>query len=164
MSWMEKAEIDEIKKRLEKLEELLKPSILDYKKLVPKARLEKAHDNDSCADVFATSVNHEEAYIEYGTGLSFNIPKGHEIKAYARSSVSVTPLFLANGVGVVDEGYKGELILRFKVAHGYKTRRYDVGDKIGQIQLVRKTPFVLNEVNDVGTSSRGSGGFGSSGK
>lgn len=137
---------------------------LRYKKLVPEARLYRKHDEDSCWDVFATSVQHEEGYIEVGTGLAFDIPKGYEIKAYARSSISVTPLMLANGVGVVDEGYKGELLLRFKVFPHVRTRRYDVGDRVAQIQLVKKTKAVAIEVDDVNFSSRGSGGFGSTGK
>ena len=126
--------------------------------------LYKKHEEDSCWDVFATSVRQEEAYIEIGTGLAFDIPKGYEIKAYARSGVSVTPLILANGIGVIDEPYKGELLLRFKVIPYIKTRRYDVGDRVAQIQLQKKVKTRLVETDDIGSSTRGSGGFGSTGK
>lgn len=156
-----KERIEELEARLDEMDEM---PVLGYQKLVPEAKLFKKHENDSCWDVFATSVQQEHGYIQYGTGLKFEIPEGYELKVYPRSSVSVTPLMLANSVGVVDEGYKGELFLRFKVIPGINTRRYDRGDRVGQIQLVKKTKCVAEELESVSSSERGSGGFGSTGK
>lgn len=150
----------ELKKRLEA------PVELKYKLLSSEAKAPKlSHPGDSCFDVFATSsIGYEANYLEFGTGLSFDIPEGYELKVYARSSISTTSLMLANGVGVVDQNYKGELMVRFKAITPYTGHIYIAGDRIAQIQLVRKTPTVLTECTEVGQSTRGAGGFGSTGK
>lgn len=68
---------------------------------------------------------------------------------------------MANSVGVLDSGYRGELKLRFR---RQGPDDYQVGDRVGQI-IVLPFPYVeFDEVAELGTTSRGSGGFGSTGK
>lgn len=141
-----------------------KEIVLKYKKLHPEAKLIKKHKTDSCFDVVAVSgyKDNNHTYV-YHTGLSFDIPPGYEIKGYARSSISSKGLVICNSVAVIDEDYKGELILKFYAATGCELP-YEIGDRIAQIQLTKKTPTTLLEVDDVGNSDRGSGGFGSTGQ
>lgn len=137
------------------------------KKLVPEAKLPAyAKEGDAGMDVFATSMKFEDQYIEYGTGLAFEVPKGYVMLIFPRSSVSSKDEILANCVGVLDSGYRGELKLRFKrVAEIGKLKRdyYYTGDKIGQIVIIPYPTIEFEEVDNLSSSERGTGGFGSSG-
>ena len=154
----------DLEDRVKRLEE--SPlTVFKYKKLHPDAHLYKKHKSDSCWDVFATSKEEGTDFVEFGTGLAFDIPKGYEIKCYPRSSISNTPYILTNSVGVIDEDYKGEVKARFKILDKYiHLQGYEVGDRIFQIQLVKKVNAVPVETTDLLDSERGSGGFGSTGK
>lgn len=136
---------------------------LDSKAVIPAY----ANPGDAGMDVVATSVKFEENYIEYGTGLSFEIPEGYVMLIFPRSSVSKKDMILANCVGVLDSGYRGELKLRFKIV--YQAGRllrdfYNPGDKIGQIMIIPYPTIEFTEVDELSDSERGEGGFGSSGK
>ena len=60
-----------------------------------------AKPGDAGMDVVATSINVTDKYIEYGTGLSFEVPEGYVMLIFPRSSVSKYDLSLANAVGVL---------------------------------------------------------------
>jgi dUTP pyrophosphatase len=79
---------------------------------------------------------------------------------YPRSSISKTPLRLANSVGIIDAGYRGTLKVvvdntSFSVVHIKK------GDRLFQLCMPNLEPFdvVFGPVNR--TTERGEGGFGS---
>jgi len=81
---------------------------------------------------------------------------------YPRSSLSKTPLRLANSVGIIDSGYRGNLI---GVFDGINSGRVDPGDRLVQICAPGLVPIVVELVDDIDTNTeRGSGGFGSSGR
>ena len=128
-----------------------------------------AHSGDAGMDVVATSVNVTDDYIEYGTGLSFEVPEGYCMLIFPRSSNSKKDLILANSVGILDSTYRGELKLRFKkcyqpVIYGLVARTvYDVGDKVGQIMILPYPQINFTEVDSLSETERGDGGFGSTG-
>ena len=62
----------------------------------------------------AQTAEEKEKFLEYGTGLSFELPSNHVMLIFPRSSLSNKDLILANHVGVLDSGYRGELKFRFK--------------------------------------------------
>jgi len=135
---------------------------IKIKRLHPEAKIPSyANPGDAGMDVFATSKEEKEKFIEYGTGLSFELPSDHLILVFPRSSLSNKDLILANHVGVLDSGYRGELKLRFK-----KTGKdiYEIGDKIGQIIVMPFPKIDFEETENLSDSSRGQGGFGSTGK
>jgi dUTP pyrophosphatase len=66
---------------------------------------------------------------------------------------------LANAVGVIDSDYRGEIKFRFKYISG--TTKYNVGDRIGQIIIVPYPNIKFLEVDDLDSTQRGSGSFGS---
>lgn len=137
-----------------------------------------------------TGVDDNGEYIEYGTGLAIEIPEGYVGLVFPRSSVSKKDLFLANAVGVIDSGYRGEIKLRYKleqeydalvdwehptrvmsdvINYTYEDRKfyaniYAVGDKVGQMIILPYPQVELVEVNELASSDRGEGGFGSTGK
>lgn len=139
---------------------------IKLKKLNPEASLPtKAHDIDACFDLVALTerLDVENRYLEYGTGLSISIPSGFCGKIYPRSSIRNKDLVLSNSCGIIDAGYLGEIKVIFKGLIPVGARRYKVGDKIAQIKIEKVEEIKFVEVNDLGNSERGSGGFGSSG-
>jgi dUTP pyrophosphatase len=98
-------------------------------------------------------------FIEYGTGLAMSIPEGYVGLLFPRSSISKTGMMLANAVGVIDSDYRGEIKFRFKYISG--TTKYNVGDRIGQIIIVPYPNIKFLEVDDLDSTQRGSGSFGS---
>lgn len=146
-----------------------------YKKLRSGAHApERAHDGDAGWDVCAASV--EDVGLvgfrpikQYGTGLALAVPKGYWVDVRARSSVYRTGMLLANGVGTVDSGYRGEVKATFYQGLGVaEAPRYGVGNKIAQlvVQPALTTDVEFVEVDELPPSEdgRGEGGFGSTGK
>jgi dUTP pyrophosphatase len=54
--------------------------------------------------------------VVYKTGIAVEIPEGYVGLVFPRSSVSKTDLNMANSVGVIDSGYRGEITVKFKPA------------------------------------------------
>ncbi len=81
---------------------------------------------------------------------------------YPRSSLSKTPLRLANSVGIIDAGYRGNLIGAFD---GIGSGRVDPGDRLVQICAPGLVPIVVELVDEIDANTeRGTGGFGSTGR
>lgn len=112
-------------------------------------------------DLVATSKRVTEKYIEYGTGLSFEIPIGHVGLLFQRSSVSNKDLSLSNAVGVLDSDYRGEVTFRYR----YKNLDdiYNIGDKIGQLIVIPYPKVSFIESKELTSTVRGTGGYGSTG-
>jgi dUTP pyrophosphatase len=125
-----------------------------------------AKEGDAAMDLTAVSkkvVDEDKfGYIEYGTGLAVEVPEDHVMLLFPRSSVSNTGLILANGVGVVDSGYRGEIGFRYKWKAG--TKDYNVGDRVGQLLVLPRPYLKFVEVDELSSSERGTGGYGSTGK
>ena len=142
--------------------------IVRIKKLDPNAVIPtRAHASDAGLDLVATSRKYTDGYIEYGTGIAIDLPQGHAGLLFPRSSISKKGLSLCNSVGVVDVGFFGEVKLRFNYTKDRKCRirsTYKVGDRIGQLIILPLPEVTLVEVDELGDSERGAGGFGSSGE
>ena len=119
---------------------------------------------DAGLDLKAVTVSVSEDYIEYGIGLAIEIPYGFAAFIFPRSSISNYSLILANSVGVVDSGYKGELKVRFKKI-GNKDKIYELGDKVAQLVLMPiAIAASIEVVEELTPTNRGIGGFGHTGK
>lgn len=131
------------------------------KKLHPKAKIPHyVNQDDAGMDVYAVSKNEEEKFVEYGTGLSFEVPEGYVMLIFPRSSVTKKDLLLKNSVGVLDSGYRGELKFRFqKLGEDI----YEVGERIGQIMILPYPKIEFEESLELSSTERGEGGFGSTG-
>lgn len=140
---------------------------LKFKKLYSDVKTPvKAHNSDMCFDIYAYSDPiYTDTYVEYKTGLIFEIPNNHDMLLYPRSSISNYDLMLANSVGVVDQSYRNEILFRYKLTKLDNPKVYQKGDKIGQATIIVKSIYSLIEVDEISTNTdRGLGGFGSSGK
>jgi len=104
----------------------------------------------------------------YGTGLAIEIPRGYVGLIFPRSSISKYNLGLTNCVGVIDSGYRGEIICKFKklsenMFHN-NTTDYNIGDRVAQIMIIPVPEITFIETSDLSSSERGEGGYGSTGK
>jgi len=128
-----------------------------------------AKPGDAGMDLTAISCMYDvdmDAYI-YGTGLALEIPQGYVGLIFPRSSNRKTHAYLTNHVGVVDSGYRGEVMLTFKDRNGYlkaSDAPYKIGDRIGQLIIIPypQIEFILSD--ELSDSERGTGGHGSTGK
>ena len=133
-----------------------------FKKLSPKAVTPSyAKEGDAGLDItcIGYQIDKENNYIEYFTGLALEIPKGYVGLLFPRSSVYKTEQRLANSVGVIDSGYRGEIMMKFNRS----MNAYRVGDRIGQIIILPYPQIEFEEVKELSDSDRGIGGFGSTG-
>lgn len=135
-----------------------------FKKLSTKAVTPQyAKPGDAGMDMVATSLVKSEVFYEYGTDIAVEIPEGYVGLLFPRSSISKTKQILANHVGVVDSGYRGEIKFRFKKLSWDNGEIYNVGDKIGQLIIIPYPTIELEEVSELSETYRGDSGFGSSG-
>jgi len=121
---------------------------------------------DAGLDLTATSID-DDSYgnIVYGTGLAVEIPEGYVGLLYPRSSNSKTDLYLTNHVGVIDSGYRGEIMFKFRPINGIEDAYiYAVGDRIGQLIIMPYPSIKFVETDELSDTDRGDGGFGSTGK
>lgn len=143
------------------------------KKLHPDAVIPTyAKPGDAGMDITAVSKEYDDnGNVVYGTGLAFEIPEGHVAFLFPRSSNSKKDLSLSNSVGVLDSGYRGEVFFKFKPAvffmpdgqEGRMYNLYEIGERIGQVIIMPYPQVTFEEVEELSTTERGSGGFGSTG-
>ena len=137
---------------------------IKFKKLCAEAVMPtKAHQSDAGADLTATSKHwddEKQCWI-YGTGIATEIPEGYVGLVFPRSSIRKYGLALANSIGVIDSGYRGEIMCSFKPSGTCPT--YNVGDKIAQMIIMPYPEINYVEATELSDSERGEGGHGSTG-
>lgn len=127
-------------------------------------------DGDACMDVYVHSVEKKDnGRVIYHTGLHFALPEDYEMEIRPRSSNTKTLAVMQNAPGTLDEGYRGELlIVHRQIDDPYNScSEYGIGDRVAQILVRRRERIIWNEVktqDELGTTDRGKGGFGSTGK
>lgn len=141
------------------------------KKLVPEAVIPfYAKPGDAGMDITCTSFEYDKEHdcYMYHSGLAFELPKGYVMLIFPRSSNRKTDYYLCNHVGVLDAGYRGELMFAYKNRTddrlNYQKPPYQVGDRIGQIIILPYPIVQMIESDSLEESERGTGGFGSTGK
>ena len=114
-------------------------------------------------------VSAEDVTIEPGarhpvaTGLSMAIPQGYEIQVRPRSGLAFKHgITVPNTPGTIDSDYRGELKVLL-INHGADDFAIARGDRIAQLVLAPVTQAQWDEVEELDETSRGEGGFGSTG-
>ncbi len=126
---------------------------------------EKAHDDDACFDCYARcdcAVTNNAMVIPLG--FAIEIPEGYHAKIFPRSSTGLkTNIRMANSVGIIDAGYRGEVgaIVEAKYG-GYNFVKK--GDRIAQMMIEKNVDVKLKAVAELSETNRGEGGYGSTGK
>lgn len=133
------------------------------KKLHPDAVIPKyAKPGDAGLDLTAVDVDADGSTLTYKTGLAVEIPPWHVGLLFPRSSVYKTGQTLTNCVGVIDSGYRGEIMLKYTLSP-YQ-REYDIGDRVGQLIIMPYPRIDFQEVEKLIPTERGDGGYGSTGR
>ncbi len=92
-----------------------------------------------------------------------NNPKAYYL--YPRSSISKTPLRMANNIGIIDSSYRGNIIAMLDNIKKYDCK-IEQFSRLMQICSSTLEPFTISLVNyveELGVTERGEGGFGSTG-
>jgi len=123
------------------------------------------HDGDAGLDLFV--INEQTISAGETTLIHLQIAcENTENRPYlvmSRSSIGKTPLRLANAVGLIDAGYRGEIMA---VVDNIKKEDYTVepGQRLFQLVAMDGSPIYFELVEELSDTTRGGGGFGSTGK
>ena len=123
------------------------------------------HDGDAGLDLYIL----EDIYFESGEtkaiklGISCESEDGIAYYLFPRSSISRTPLRMANSIGLIDGGYRGEIMA---YCDNIKHDKYSIkeGERLFQIVASNCSEISYELRDELSDSTRGSGGFGSTGK
>ena len=123
------------------------------------------HNGDAGIDLFIV----EKQTIQSGETsrihlqISCENAEGYSYLLIPRSSISKTPLRMCNSIGLIDGGYRGEIIA---AVDNVKTFQYMVepGQRLFQLVAMDGSPIHFKLVDELSETSRGDGGFGSTGK
>jgi dUTP pyrophosphatase len=126
----------------------------------------RAHGDDAGLDLHAAEgaslAPGERASV--GTGLAVAIPAGRTGLVLPRSGLAARHgIALVNAPGLIDAGYRGELRVLLLNTDRHETFVVSPGDRIAQLVLVRHETVEPDEVPSLEETTRGAGGFGSTG-
>ena len=123
------------------------------------------HDGDAGLDVYV--INEQTIEPDETTLIHLQIAcetsDGRPYLLMPRSSIAKTPLRLCNSIGLIDGGYRGEIMA---VVHNIKKKPYTVkpGQRLFQLVAMDGSPIHFTLVDKLTESTRGEGGFGSTGE
>lgn len=146
-------------------------TILYVKKLTETSQIPTQGTTDAAGwDLYADLEDANQIQIAPGetvkisTGISIALPEGTFGAIYPRSGLATKQgLALANKVGVVDSDYRGPVIVALH-NHGNQAQIVKTGDRIAQLIVTPYLRVNLIETDELNTTDRGEGGFGSTGK
>lgn len=137
---------------------------LNEKAILPEYQTEHAAGMDlhACLDEPVTIKPMERVLIP--TGLSIELPAGYESQIRSRSGLSFKQgITMANGVGTIDADYRGEYCVLL-INLGDKPFVVEHGMRVAQLVISKYETVVWDEVQILTETSRGAGGFGSTGE
>ena len=140
---------------------------LKIKKLYDQAILPSyAHEGDAGMDLFSAHdyvlAPGDRTLVE--TGISVEVPEGYELQIRPRSGLALKHgLSIVNSPGTIDSGYRGQVGV-ILINHGQEVYEVRTGDKIAQGVMSKIERVVIEEVEQLSDTSRGTGGFGSTGE
>ena len=144
-------------------------AVLRIKRHYPEMELpSRAHPSDAGLDLTAMAFEPlRPGVYAFDTGISVQLSPGYYCEIAARSSIVKTDFMLANGVGIIDPDYRGRIrvVLRF-LGHGDGTApaRALIGTRVAQLIVRRREAVRVEAVDELESTQRGEGGFGSTGR
>lgn len=123
---------------------------------------------DACVDLYAAEVSgnglsYNKIVVDFGIALE--IPAGYCALIFPRSSIHKKDLFLSNCVGVIDSGYRGNISAVFyKDKLNIRNNKIEVGERCAQMMIIPVPTIEFEQVETLSNSTRGNGGYGSTGK
>ena len=132
-------------------------------KLIQNGKMPVRMTGGACAfDCWARAYDPipEFRQIRYWLGFSLEVPEGFSALILPRSSICRTSMRMTNGVGLIDRDYRGEVSAVFDVV-GEGNLLYGVGERVAQMLIVPAPLIQLEPVDELSSTSRGDGGYGS---
>ena len=139
---------------------------IQFAKLRENAVIPSKRDEDSDYDLYACFDEEEFVIPAFSTRL---IPTGiisafdENLGVKFEERGSNTKWCGIVQAGVIDSGYRGEILFKYRVVQPHISR-YCSGDRIGQIVIVKLPEFEMVEAENLSDSDREAGGFGSTGR
>lgn len=131
--------------------------------VVPKYMTEQAAGLDLSAALDAPLLIEPGERVAIPTGLAFALPPGYEGQIRPRSGLArAQGVTLVNSPGTLDADYRGPLLV-LVINHGKETVMIDPKQRIAQMVITPVVQAELEEVEELPASTRGAGGFGSTG-
>ena len=126
----------------------------------------KAHATDAGFDLTCSSITTEinergQLIIVYHTGLAFEIPEGYFGALVPRSSIANKTLTLTNCIGVIDAGYRGEVMAKMKATTDVIPAVYKEGERFAQLLILPVPEVQFEESTELSEGDRGENGYGS---
>lgn len=143
---------------------------IKFKKLSEEAQLPTiANAGDAGMDLVCTRITQEinecgQLILVYHTDLAIEIPEGYAAFLFQRSSVSKKSLMLCNAVGIIDAGYRGEIMAKFRSTTDVVPAIYKPGERFVQLVIMPIPSYTIVEAQELSETERGNNGFGSSDK
>ena len=134
-------------------------------KRLKNVKLQYAHDGDAGVDLYAaeeyTLKPFERALIS--TGIKIAVPRGYEAQIRPKSGLAIDHgITLLNTPGTIDTGYRGEIKVII-INLGKEAYTIKKNSKIAQMVFSRVEQAQFKEVDELAETTRGEGGFGSTG-
>lgn len=145
-------------------------SLIEFKKLSHAAGLElPSYETASAAGMDIRAALEEAITIKKGervlipTGLQMALPQGYEAQIRPRSGLAIkNGITMLNAPGTIDADYRGEVKV-IAINHGGEDFIVNHGDRIAQMVIAPVVQLPIKEVQELGETERGEGGFGSTG-
>ena len=136
------------------------------KKLHPDALMPQyGSDGAACFDLHCITGAFVVTDAVLDTGLAFEIPEGHVMLVFSRSGHGFkNDIRLANCVGVIDHDYRGEVKVKLRCDSNLGGLSVKAGDRIAQAMIVPYPKVELEWADELSDTTRGIGGFGSTGQ
>ena len=143
---------------------------IKFKKLDPRAVAPvRAHNSDAGIDLTATRITTEinecgQLILVYHTDLAMEIPEGYMGLLVPRSSIFKKSLTLTNSPGVIDAGYRGEIMGKFRTTTDVVPAVFKEGERFAQLLILPVPEVTFVETEKLSDTERGEGGYGSTGE
>lgn len=125
----------------------------------------RSHPGDAGLDLYArnSATIYPKESVVFDTGVCVELPHGTFGMVANRSGLNIKHSIVCGGVGIVDEPYRGSIIVKLYNL-GFEPYRVNAGDRIAQMIIQPYVQVDLEEVDELTESDRGAAGFGSTGK
>lgn len=159
------SKLEELERRVAALEA---PPVLKVKLLRPNAKAPQymtaganALDLVACIDV---PITLDDRTVLVDTGIAIELPPGYEAQVRPRGSTPLRGLCVANSPGTVDEDYRGEIKVMLRAISATELVTVTPGERIAQLVITRAQQAQIEVVDELSSTARGAGGFGSTGR
>ncbi|MGK5095155.1 dUTP pyrophosphatase [Deltaproteobacteria bacterium TL4] len=127
----------------------------------------RAHASDAGIDITAMAMEEkQDSVFMFDTGISLQVSEGYYVEVVPRSSIIKTNFIMANSVGIIDPEYRGRIFVPLRyVGHGNPVEAAEklLNTRIAQLLIRPWIPCTVEQVEFLSSTTRDTGGFGSTG-